>query len=230
MIDSYKSGNTPTFDASDLSNMFVSYKRVSIPEVTVPTYDDSVTPAAMIAQGNFSKAVDNVKAKFSESPVFKFQYTSSGVTDLPSKEETSDSSSSSSSSTADFIKKEEGFNEHRYKDARGKSIGYGFYGDTYYKGDTITREEADKVLDGIIDEKTKLLAKYPVWKTLNSNQKTALISYLYNVGSIKENLDQALKSGDLVKIRNSMNITTSQGKKSDALVARREREKKLFDS
>lgn len=184
----------------------------------------------MIAQGNFSKAVDNVKTKFSESPVFKFQYTSSGISDLPSKEKTSDSSSSSSSSTADFIKKEEGFKEHRYKDAGGKSIGYGFYNDTYYKGDTITREQADKVLDGIIDEKTKMLSKYPVWKTLNGNQKTALISYLYNVGSVTNQLDSALKSGNLTSIRNSINITTSRGKRNETLVARREREKKLFDS
>lgn len=213
--------------------MFVSYKRISVPEITVPTYDDSVTPLAMIVHGNFSKAVDNVKTKFSESPVFKFQYTSSGVTDLPAKEKTSNSSSSSSSSsssTADFIKKEEGFKDHRYKDAGGQSIGYGFYNDTYYKGDTITREQADKVLDGIIDEKTKILSKYKVWKTLNGNQKTALISYLYNIGSVTNQLDSALKSGNLTSIRNSINITTSRGKKSEALVDRRDREKKLFDS
>lgn len=87
-------------DTSSLGDMFVSYKRVDVPEVTVPTYDDTIVPLTMVAQGNFTKAVDNIKTKFSESPIFKFQYTSSGITTTTSKDNKSQKNSTSTSQTS----------------------------------------------------------------------------------------------------------------------------------
>jgi flagellum-specific peptidoglycan hydrolase FlgJ len=37
---------------SDLSDLFVSYKVVNTPTVTVPKFDDTIAPKAMISQGD----------------------------------------------------------------------------------------------------------------------------------------------------------------------------------
>lgn len=88
-------------DTSSLGDMYVSYRRVNVPEVTVPTYDDTIAPLAMLAQGSFTKAVDNIKTKFSESPIFKFQYTSSGVTTTTSKDNKSQASTAKKTPSMD---------------------------------------------------------------------------------------------------------------------------------
>lgn len=240
----YSSSQIRALDTSSLAKMLVSYEAINTPEITIPTYDDSWAPRAMIAQGDFKQKVENLKTKFKESPVFQesptfqFEWTGSTPSDIPSTPtNSSDASTNSSSSftssypsTAEFIKKEEGFKDHRYKDAGGQSIGYGFYGTRYYSGDHITREEADKVLDGIIKEQEANFSRYPIWNKLNNNQKTALHSYVYNVGSITSKLKDALLSEDLTKIHDAISITTSQGKRSEVLVERRNKEKALFNS
>ncbi len=221
-------------DLSKLKDLYISFKAVDIPEITVPKFDDSAIPEAMVVQGNLKTAVDNVKTKFEESPTFK-GWSSSKTADTSTPTSTTKtsettSSSTSSTSTADFIKKEEGFRDHRYKDANGQSIGYGFFGTTYYAGNHITREEADKVLDKIIKDQETNFAKYPVWNKLNDNQKTALHSYVYNVGSITKKLRDALISEDLTRIHDAMSIVTSGKKRNEGLVRRRNREKTLFNS
>lgn len=218
---------------SSVSDLFVSYKAVDAPIVEVPKFTPDIVSQAMIAQGNFNRAVDNVKSKFAESPIFQGFYNSNPKEETTTVQPTT-SVSSSNSIAKDLIKKEEGFHSTRYKDAGGTSIGYGFYGNTYYKGNNITKEEADKVLDGIIDKQSQILSKYPIWSKLNDNQKAALHSYMYNVGPGKfaegTKMGNALASGDLQKIHDAISITTSGGKKLDALVRRRDTEKQLFNS
>jgi len=70
------------------------------------------------------------------------------------------------------------------------------------------------------------------WSKLNDNQKAALTSYAYNVGSLKglKGLKTAIDSGDTNKaseiIRNG--IATEQGRPHPVLKARRAREADLF--
>lgn len=217
---------------SNLSDLYVSYRAVDIPTVEVPKFTPDIVPQAMIAQGNFNKAVDNVKSKFAESPIFQGFYNSNPKGETTVQPTTT--VSSANTIAKDLIKKEEGFHSTRYKDASGTSIGYGFYGNTYWKGNSITKEEADQVLDGIIDKQSQILSKYPIWSKLNDNQKAALHSYMYNVGPGKfaegTKMGEALASGDLQKIHDAISITTSRGKKLDGLVRRRDTEKQLFNS
>ncbi len=93
----------------------------------------------------------------------------------------------------DIIKSSEGFEPKAYyateEEKRKKllSIGYGF---TYYadgspikKGDTMTREEADKLFDNhilaVYEDKVDKL----VTSELTDNQFSALVSLCYNIGS-----------------------------------------------
>lgn len=220
---------------SNINDLFVSYKVVDTPTITVPKFDDIVATNNMLANADLKTKVENVKSKLAESPVFQgWKMSQSTDTTYDTDKQTTTNTSSSNMTAKDLIKKEEGFRSTRYKDAGSTSIGYGFYGTTYWKGNSITKEEADKVLDGIIDKQSKILSKYPIWDKLNENQKAALHSYMYNVGPGKfaENtqMGKALASGDLQKIHDAINITTSQGKRLEVLVKRRNTEKQLFNS
>jgi GH24 family phage-related lysozyme (muramidase) len=101
----------------------------------------------------------------------------------------------------------------------------------------ITKEQAKKLLDidlPIYEES----AKQPLgdsWNKLSDQQKTALISYSYNVGSTKNlvrgGLKDAIDSGDMnlaSKIIYEKGIKTSEGKYNKVLDERRARESKMF--
>lgn len=81
-----------------------------------------------------------------------------------------------------IIKSFEGCSLTAYKDfAKGIiTIGFGSTGD-YKEGDTITQEEADRLLRDHceqLERAIRLLTKVP----LNENQLSALISFCYNLG------------------------------------------------
>lgn len=88
----------------------------------------------------------------------------------------------------ELIKSFEGFRANAYWDATGKvwTIGYGA---TYYmdgtrvkQGDTITMEEADRLLDRMVSENFEIYVDQYVTSDINPYQSDALTSFTYNCG------------------------------------------------
>lgn len=106
--------------------------------------------------------------------------------------------------------------------------------------DTVmTKDQAKKLLDIDLPIYEKL-AKDPLgdaWNKLNQNQKDALTSYAYNVGStqglVKAGLKDAINRGDMkaaASIIREKGIRTSKGKFNATLDKRRRKEADLFES
>ena len=134
-----------------------------------------------------------------------------------------------------FITDSEGFREEAYQDGKYYSIGYGFNGPQYKKGDRMTRAEADKELERQLTmRENKYRNRFgSKWDNLTDNQKIALMSYGYNTGDgnvIGGDVAKYLDAGDMVKLRDSLKINTAGGKYDAGLEARRKRERALFDS
>lgn len=134
-----------------------------------------------------------------------------------------------------FIIDSEGFSEEAYQDGKYYSIGYGFNGPQYKKGDRMTRAEADKELERqLVTRETKYRNRFgSKWDNLTNNQKIALMSYGYNTGDgniIGGDVAKYLDAGDMVKLRDSLKINTASGKYNAGLEKRRKREQALFDS
>lgn len=137
-----------------------------------------------------------------------------------------------------LIKEFEGFDSKAYKCCAGVwTIGYGA---TYYmdgtpvkEGDTITKEEAEKLLNEMSEEKYGVYVDKYVTSDINQYQRDALISFAYNCGNAN------LKSSTLLKkininpndktIRNEfLKWNKSGGKVIAGLTRRREAEADLY--
>lgn len=134
-----------------------------------------------------------------------------------------------------FIIDSEGFRSEAYQDGKYYSIGYGFNGPQYKKGDTMTREEADAELDRQLQTReSKYKQRFgSKWSNLTDNQRIALMSYGYNTGDnniINGDIAKYLDSGDMDKLRDFISINTASGKYNEGLEARRKRERELFGS
>ena len=134
-----------------------------------------------------------------------------------------------------FIIDSEGFREEAYQDGKYYSIGYGFNGPQYKKGDRMTREEADRELERqLTTREGKYRSRFgSKWDNLTDNQRIALMSYGYNTGDgnvLGGEGAKYLDAGDMVKLRDSLKINTVSGKYNAGLDARRKRERALFDS
>lgn len=99
----------------------------------------------------------------------------------------------------DLIKQFEGFSATAYVDPLSGNlpitIGYGTTrkadGSPWYLGNTITKDEATELLRKQVDEDyvSRLSNSIPCWKDLNDNQKSAIISFAYNLGADFYNAD-----------------------------------------
>jgi GH24 family phage-related lysozyme (muramidase) len=168
---------------------------------------------------------------------------------------------------AEFITGKEGFVGKAEKDTNKMAIGYGHNitdaeikageidlggGDKIKisgeggKDTTVTKEQANKLF-------TKDLAKYEsvvvaaigqeAYNKLSTNQRTAILSYAYNTGSVPKGFKEAIQSGNMAaaaaSIRNGVaNVDPSKVKDwsekkiaqvNASLKTRREDEAKLFD-
>ena len=92
----------------------------------------------------------------------------------------------------DIIKEFEGFSSKAYYDphtgALPITIGYGstrkMDGKSFYIGETITREEGEKLLIYQLNKEfIPSLQKIPYWNEMNDKMKSALISFAYNLGA-----------------------------------------------
>lgn len=109
------------------------------------------------------------------------------------------------------------------------TIGYGHYGSDVKAGMTITLKRAEELLlqdcQKFVNHVNSYMDKY----NFNQNQFDALVSFAYNIGSIK----QLTANGTRTTAQISAKITAynkSGGKVLKGLVNRRAKEKALFDT
>lgn len=168
----------------------------------------------------------------------------------------SPASSSNVGSTAKFITGKEDFRGLAYDDGGRFAIGYGHnITDAEIKsgqidlgngefikvsGDrgrttTATREQANKLYSKDIAKFERVVIRaigQEAYDKLSQNQKTAILSYVYNTGKVPDGFAKAIKDGNLAQaaasIRNG--IATSKGVPVRGLKIRREEEAKLFDT
>lgn len=130
----------------------------------------------------------------------------------------------------DFIIGFEGFSAKACKCVNTEkhyTIGYGHYGADVKKDDTITREEARKLLENDLLSFEKKVSKYDSIYDFNQNEFDALVSFAYNVGNIDQLTAKGTRSRD--KIAECMLLyNKSGGRVLNGLTKRREAERKLF--
>lgn len=128
----------------------------------------------------------------------------------------------------------EGFKDKVYKDGKGiDTIGHGLTDKKYISKGTITKEESLSGVKSHIDKEVlPHLKNKPYWNNLNGNQKSALISYIYNIGSGNFNtkspsLQKALLEGNWDKAAKQMDFGYNDIK-NPGLKERRDKERQLF--
>lgn len=130
----------------------------------------------------------------------------------------------------DFIIGFEGFSAKACKCVSTEkyyTIGYGHYGADVKKDDTITREEARKLLEADLLSFEKKVSKYDSKYDFNQNEFDALVSFAYNVGNIDQLTANGTRSRD--KISECMLLyNKSGGKVLNGLTKRRKAERDLF--
>lgn len=129
-----------------------------------------------------------------------------------------------------LIKELEGFSSTAYWDVDGYSIGYGHHGAR--AGQTISQAEAERLLQD--DLRTCERAVESVNPRLSQNQFDAAVSLVYNIGTtrFRKSATAALIAEDPAPRpeleRNWKEWRLANGKVSDALVRRREREWQMY--
>jgi GH24 family phage-related lysozyme (muramidase) len=136
-----------------------------------------------------------------------------------------------------FVKTKEGYRPTAYRDP-GAGIWTIGYGTTYWpdgrpvrEGDTVTREQAQALLEQDIEEAATAVQRN-VQVSLNDNELAALTSFVYNVGEgqFKDStLLQKLNAGDRVGAANQLPLWKhGGGKELPGLVERRAEERRLM--
>ena len=130
----------------------------------------------------------------------------------------------------DFIIGFEGFSAKACKCVSTEkyyTIGYGHYDADVKKDDTITKEEARKLLEADLLSFEKKVSKYDSKYGFNQNEFDALVSFAYNVGNIDQLTANGTRSRD--KISECMlRYNKSGGKVLNGLTKRRKAERELF--
>lgn len=130
----------------------------------------------------------------------------------------------------ELIKSFEGFRGTAYKcDPSEKylTIGYGHYGADVKEGDTITKTDALKLLKKDVKRFVDDVNTYQKKYHFNQNQFDALVSFAYNIGSIRQLTANGTRS--IVEIANHIRLYDKCGGKTlRGLTFRRQKEYELF--
>ena len=130
----------------------------------------------------------------------------------------------------DLICKFEGLRLKAYKAIQSEkyyTIGYGHYGSDVKPYQTITIQEALKLLEKDLKKFEKNVNKYNSLYKFNQNEFDSLVSFAYNIGSI----DQLTHNGTRTKKQIAtaiLNYNKANGKVLAGLVKRRKAEQELF--
>jgi len=134
-----------------------------------------------------------------------------------------------SEKVVEFIKRAEGFREEAYPDGGRYSIGYGTQAD--YPSQRITPEEAERRLRETVEFLGRVIQS-AVRVPLNQHQFDALVSFVYNVGVLaflSSTLLKKLNRGDYKGAAEEFSRWVhSRGELVQGLVARREKEARMF--
>lgn len=119
-----------------------------------------------------------------------------------------------------------------YKDATGTwTIGWGHTGTVDGKpivsGMTITQEKADSLFDSDLVRFENIVNSYNSKYHFTSNEFSALVSFAYNVGSIKQLSANGTRSKKAIADA-MLKYVYSKGVKLNGLVRRRQKERELF--
>ena len=109
------------------------------------------------------------------------------------------------------------------------TIGYGHYGSDVKENQTITKEQAEELLQKDLEKFEQKVNKYNNVYNFNQNQFDALVSFCYNVG----NIDQLTAKGTRTIKEISEKILAynkSGGKVINGLTNRRKKEQELFNT
>lgn len=109
------------------------------------------------------------------------------------------------------------------------TIGYGHYGADVKENQTMTKEQAEKLLQKDLEKFEEKVNKYNNVYNFNQNQFDALVSFCYNVG----NIDQLTAKGTRTIKEISEKILAynkSGGKVIKGLTNRRKKEQELFNT
>lgn len=136
----------------------------------------------------------------------------------------------------EIIKKFEGFSSKAYYDPHTGNlpitIGYGstrkLDGTPFYIGEVITQQKAEELLAyQISKEFIPSLQKIPYWNQMNENQKSALISFAYNLGanfygsSGFSTISKVLKNKEWDKVPDAFTLYVNPGSSVEAGLMRR---------
>lgn len=130
------------------------------------------------------------------------------------------------------VKKFEGFKDHTYTDCAGvKTIGYGFTDIQYTSKLTMTRQEADKILDNLVKKTMEKVENYLISKgyIFDKNYLYALTDFTYNCGFA--NLKLLTKNGKRTNneiISKIVEYNKAGGKVLKGLTIRRQWEQSLM--
>ena len=109
------------------------------------------------------------------------------------------------------------------------TIGFGHYGADVKENQTITKEQAEELLQKDLEKFEQKVNKYNNVYNFNQNQFDALVSFCYNVG----NIDQLTAKGTRTIKEISEKILAynkSGGKVINGLTNRRKKEQELFNT
>ena len=137
-------------------------------------------------------------------------------------------------SVFNLINEFEGFKSNVYKDGKGvDTIGHGLTDKKYILKGNISEEESKKgVFEHINKNVIPHLKNKSYWNNLSDNQKSALISYVYNIGSGNFNtkspsLQKALSESNWEEAAKQMDFGYND-KQNPGLRKRRDKERNLF--
>ena len=129
-----------------------------------------------------------------------------------------------------FIKEKEGLITVAKQLAGEKymTIGFGHYGADVKEGQTISEEEAERLLKADLKGYTEAVLKECEHLVLNQGELNALVSFSYNCGL--GNLKKLIKNRDKEEIAEHITAYTKSGSESNrkGLLERREQEKEMF--
>lgn len=131
-----------------------------------------------------------------------------------------------------LIKKYEGLKLHSYKleSEEYYTIGYGHYGSDVKAGQTITEEQAERLLIADLQGTVNHILENYQYLELNQNELDALVSFTYNcgIGTLNKLTDNKTRSKE--EIAEHITAYTRSGSEANrkGLAKRRLEEKKIF--
>jgi len=190
--------------------------------------DDSNTMLAYT--GGWGEILNEVFASENQSPEFKEQKTNLSTSSTETEPPLEDPDIKTSGDLESFVANFEKFSATPYDDFKQTSIGYGSKSTS--KNQTVTEEEAKKLLKRDLNNARKVVLKMKkdsgyAW---NDNQVDALTSFTHNLGA--GNLKKLTENGTRGDEEISdmlLEYKYAGGKVREGLIKRREAELKLFN-